>query len=261
MAIEYSEIDGYPQEQRDTKTFRAVRKVRCAWNDRTALRELFMAYPGHLYPYAESFGARAVDVSIQGVGKQAQDNLGESLAYYDWADLTITYEQPEIQPHPNNPNPSAAFSEYLRPWTEGAKLDYRLFTWEDDTPLLPEEAPLRTFRRLNYRFRRHFLTQVPLTAMALQGKINDASVSAISYAGLTFAAQTLFMESAELETSRDAQGNFQYDVTYSMLYKPETWRKHFRADAAPPAEEFQKIQIATVDFWFPREADFSVIFA
>ena len=273
MPLDYREMNGYPQESRDLTRFSAVRKILCDWNDRTALRELFINHPGHLYPYASSMNARVVSVGITGYGKIQQDDLGADLAWYEKAMLTVKYESPQYgdaQPYPAaispalHDDPSASISETLEPYAEASKLDYEKFVWNDASALAYEESPVRLVYRLKYILTRHNLPFVPPTVMSMIGKINNAAVSPILMPYITFPAHTLLFEPATISITKLDNGDNGFDVTYRMLYKEEGWRKYWRVDPDQTGGgSYQTIHHNNEQmdpYEMPDEAGFSVLF-
>ena len=278
MSIAFHEMRGYPIEERTLLNFSATRKLLCAWNDRTALRELLIGHPGQLYPYAYSFGARVVEVSIEPFGKEHQDALGEDLAWYEAAVLTVKYRSPGIaepQPYPEEKspsahnNPQAVISENLEPYAQGMRLSPEKFRWSDGTALSEEEAPPRILYRAKYTMTRYNLPAVPEEAVTYVGKINDAPVWPIllSRSGnpagdLYFPTNTLLFQPPTISMSMDSAGTRNFSVAYKFAFREEGWRKFWRADN----EAYETIHHVASDggagaeYEMPEEADFSVLF-
>lgn len=277
MAYEFWEMDGYPQESEDVKSFRAIRKVRCAWNDRTWLRRAFMLHPGQLYPYALSFGARVIGVGIEPFGKQHQDQIAADLAWYEEALLTIQYATPSFgdpRPYPESKDPTkfadraSTISETLEGFTEAFRLLYEDFVWSNNQALEEEETPVIVRHRVSYVLTRHNLPLVPQAIIDLGGKINADPVTPILVGmdSLEFAPETLLMAAPVVGLSSEddpaAGGRVSYDLTLRMIYHPETWYKfwHARSKDFLTLHERNSDGTAGTQYKEPEIADFSVAF-
>lgn len=260
MAITYEELEGFPKEELTQTTFRGTRRLMVDWNSRQALRNALIGYPGALWPYSLSYGARVVSVATEPArGRTQQDNLGADLAFYDKAILTVNYAAPgQIWEHPSNPNAAAAFSEDLEPYTETYPLDFEKYQWSDGTPLTRDEAPVLQAIAIRYRLRLFYLPAIPSALISLIGTINDATVTPIAIAGVTFAAKTLRFDPARFAFNRQSDGTLRYTVEYNFTYRPSGWDKFYRNDTNS-WQVIERITDETTHEFYP-EADFSTAF-
>lgn len=278
MANEFWELDGFPRERETLTGFEATRKVICDWNDRTFLRGLFMNWPGQIYPYALTWGARPIAIGIEPFGMQHQDALGADLAWYEAALLTIKYQTPgfgDTQPYPasksttKNLDRRSAISETLEPYVVTTRLDHEKFVWSDGVGLTEAESPVEPHYRSKYVLTRYNLLAVPTAVLSLAGTINSAAVTPILVGmdNLTFPINTLLFQQPTISTSASLDGTPSLDVTYRMVYKKNGWRKHKRNESEVDELIYHRALGAGAGagavgdaYAFPPEADFSVIF-
>lgn len=270
MAVDFYELDGYPQENRDNLgNFQATRKLLVAWDDRSELRESLLAGNGQIYPYITAFGARVTGVASVPFGKLRDDPLAPSRAAYDYAMFTVRYDTPKtgepvVHPDPAKAaNPETMLSETLEPSVEALRLPHTAFEWTDGTPLAEEEAPVRTVYRMTYALTRFRLTALP-DLKNLVYKINDATVSPVLMAGpydapdWSFPPHTLLFQPPTVNYSAADDGSTRLDVTYRMHYKEEGWRTFWRSSS----KSYEAIrEVGGGPTWDqPAAASFAVLF-
>jgi len=271
--VVYGEMAGYPQESWEAGQFRAVRKLLVDWDYRYFLQMEVARFPGQLYPYVPQFGARAVSCTIEPFAAQDQLSiLYPTLATYDKAILTITYETPRLgerQPYPKDKSPvkhldqEKSISEQLEPFVETLQFPYTDYRWGSGSgaALVPEEAPLFPLYRCTYTMTRHAQKSVPAEAINLVGNINNASVTPVllnpESATLVFPTHTLMFNPPVISLSAAEDGTSRFDLTYRFSFRAETWRKFYRNST----KTYEAIYLAggSVVDW-PTAGDFSPLF-
>jgi len=272
--VVYGEMAGYPQESWEAGQFRAVRKLLVDWDYRYFLQMEVARFPGQLYPYVPQFGARAVSCTIEPFAAQDQLSiLYPTLATYDKAILTITYETPRIgerQPYPRDKDPvkhldpEKSISEMIEPFVEMLQFPYENYRWASGTgPLLvPDEAPIYPLFRATYTITRHSQRSVPKHVEDLQGCINKAAITPVLMTDAenprTFAIHTLMFQTPTIGLSSADDGTTRYELTYRLAYRKETWRKVYRHSTGA-YEDIYFVGSVFPNVW-PPEADFSPLF-
>ncbi len=285
MAVTFWEMLGSPTEGRDRGRYWAQRRLRVAWADRGELAELLIGFPRRIYPYAPATGARVDRVTaVPLVAKQTAetvfaDHPGGTPASYEFAIVTVDYGTPRIgegQPHPDPAhahNPQQEIAETLEPYVETLPLPHRRFVWTDGSELTAEETPVKPVKRSKYVLTRKNQLTIPAAALDLQGLINAAAVTPVTFGGYVFPIHTLLMEPAVLSLASQLDGQLAFDITYRMLYRAETWRKHWRPKAGEVPDDgtgsggsYQEIYFKptsgsspTQKYEMPAEGDFTPI--
>lgn len=276
--LEYGELDGYPQFEWEPNTglVSATRQILVPWADTSDIIESLGQWPNNKYPYGNGFGAIVKGVSGVPWGKIEESTSDEITGYtalYSHTKLTIKYGSPNIndqRPKTGSENDkSKNYSEDFGPFAETLPLDPELFTWKSPffdvnsreithAPLKENEAPVRTVKRIAYSLNRFNLTSVPLDFISLVGKINSNIVAPLSVPSLAFAAHSLLYEPANISMVYDKDGTTKFNASFKMLFKEEGWRKYWRGDTQ--SYDTIRVKATGLDYEFPAEADFSVIF-
>ena len=265
MAVTHlGDKQGSPVEKHSPFGFSAVRTIQVLWADRYALKDEILLYPGELYPFRPSTGARASAVDIKPLPAKVDESTSiPDTANYKYAILTIQYGTPGLDALDPSTlfQPSSSTSESIAPFTETAALDYTKFGWQGETQkrhLTQDEAPVFLLGRARYTVTRSNQSVIPGIAQSLISKINSSTVTPLLFSGVTFAAQTLLMEHPTFSASYKSDGTREYTVSYSMIWREETWRKFWNTKLS----QFTSLVFLEdgSDYEFPAEADFSGIF-
>jgi len=210
MAVNFTELQGSPDETWTDERFSATRRLKCAWASRKTLAEELLETE---YPLIADTSAYCRQVSITPHPGKNTGSGDESA--YDYAIVTATWETSEIED---------LVSESLEPTAEFERLDHKLFRWEnaDGDALEKDEAPGRLIRGLEYVKTRYKQASVPAAALSLIGCVNQAAVSPVTpgLTGLSFAAETLLYQPPMLNRTIKTDGTGLWTITYRFTYRP-----------------------------------------
>jgi hypothetical protein len=210
-------------------------QLMCAWADRhDVVAEIVGGY--YIWPYAGAFikPPYATSAAIKPFGGKAL-GVTSGAINYDKALITINYS------HRDGEDPEDLYSESFEPTCEFLTLDYKKFSWANDTAdgpadaLLEDEAPGQLLRGANLVRTIYKLDTLPGALLTCFGCVNqDSYVSATL--GLTFPAETLLYSPPALDRTRKADGSGAWDVQVSFGIKPNGWNKFWRSKTQDWAE-------------------------
>lgn len=243
----HADLHGSPVEEVTLERgFSAQRKLICAWNDRLVLAEGIL---GQAYPYVIDSPAIARRAAIEPVPAK-QDGEGEELlSAYAKAIITISYDEGEGGTR--FPVESGYFEDFI-PTMEYGTLGFKDYFWlkSSGPPVIVEsvdEGPAKQFYGGEYIRKRFGLTKYPKAHLAFIGTINKSSVLTVtSYMdGLSFDAGTLLFQPPTIEYERQPDSSFKLNVSYRLLYKPQTHNKFWRT--IKPAGWYPMVDYAGVE--------------
>lgn len=266
MSIAFEEMESSPVERLLPSGFQATRRLKCAWADRLDLaRELsgsaewvedaLVVTPAATYPTFSAAAVRSVEISPFGsVSADAEDS---SLAAYPAAILTVRYATPSADSS-SSASPTTLVAESLEPTVEFLTLSADGLRWTSTTgtALLPDEAPSRLIRGLNWVYTRYRMPVVVPATFSLVGKVNSASITSTTL-GVSFAAETLLYNPPTLRRTTSLAGVSDWQVTYRFSYRPTGWNRFWRSSTAA----FEQIFTASAGLTVYPTGDFTALLA
>jgi hypothetical protein len=249
------ERPGSPQESVDASgDFKASRQFICPWADRYYIERLLLADGGERYPFRDDINSYCRQVEITPFGSSATLDSGTGRIVHEKALISAAYgvnRATLLQPNPNHAG--ELFSESYEPTIEFMTLDYRSYqwatacmvpdtvdletgevlTWRPEYALQPDQAPGRQMHGGLYTLERHNMSQVPSTLSSLEGTINAAAFSSITF-GRTFPAQSCLLLPSPTDVSWALVGGTwtpKVSMRLRIQYKNiPSWNKFWRPD-------------------------------
>jgi len=223
ISVTYYVVDGFPQSTWNSGEFVAVVKFWCAWDDRVTFIEEIGTYPDSQYGWGEGpSDALAREIEVRPWPKSRQKGSG-TTPDYDWALVTVKYTT-------RGPRYSGGVlaDEWLQPFSMYQRLDHRQLQWSDAAPVLPGDAPRKTFYGLEYVRKVYGADSIPAAAYNMAGYVNNNNVVSL-FLGKTFGAGTLLWRPPSVHVRWNTAGAAKMDITYHMVWNPFLWNKHVRA--------------------------------
>jgi hypothetical protein len=224
---EVCEVQGSIREDFGEEDITCSVTLQCAWDIRHAVVEdivgNYMLWPHMLgfarAPYAQTAGI--VPLDSKGV------TSGQSITYED-ALITVNYGFGDGE------DPEDLFSESLEPTAEFITLDYKKFSWINDTDdgpgdaLLEGEAPGKLLRGMNLVRTVFKVTSLPPALLTCFGCVNAATyVSGVL--GFTFNEETLLYNPPTTDRTINTAGTDGWNIQLRFGIKPEGWNKFWRS--------------------------------
>ncbi|HQU46451.1 MAG TPA: hypothetical protein PK867_26830 [Pirellulales bacterium] len=225
-----AELDGSPTEVAALGSYRAIVKLRCAWDDRYALAG--EVSPWALYQRIPGSFARCRTISIEPLTQLAgltdESNLWN---VYEEAKITLEYVWDRKSPQQVN---NELWSEEIQPTAEYLTQPGSNFVWGSNTSktIKDEEAPGILLRGLDYVLTHFNVPAIPAAALSLIGCVNNATLSALIMSGMSFGAETLLFNPPTI-SRRVVQGTkpqLNWTLVYRLTYKPQGWNKLWNAN-------------------------------
>lgn len=225
MAVD--ELDGSPEESASLWGFKAVRRMKTPWADRTSLLTDLLTFPGQVYPFSNEWGdAYCVDAQAFGRGKMG---FPGGVPSYEYAEVVARYETPGLSGGSGGGN--VAVAESIEPLTEFVTLPWEGFRWSSAAgkAISQDEAPGRLEVGFDWVYRRFNVLTVPLSVATLTGNVNNASMISATL-GLTFGAETLLYRPPFIERVFLTGGSTAVNITYRFSFRVSGWNKYWRAE-------------------------------
>lgn len=233
------EIMGVKSENRSRTGFSASVEYRCAWEDRIALRDWLLVWPGHNYPYSPLIGASCVRVATLPAGRIGQTTYaGETIASFDKASLVAEYATPEARSehsHPSYPSSSEDWiiSEEFLPSVEMLTIPPDPFAWESDAkPLTPEEAPALQIHGFTYQWRRVRLTEAQVAALNVVPLLGTTNLYPVvsPLLGLTMPPETMLFTPPRISMETSSTGERRLTAEFNLLGRGYSWNRVYRPE-------------------------------
>ena len=247
--------------------FKAVRRLRCAWRDRIKLANQLRGYTAGVFSepatYPDVSGAYVQTVAIEPAGDRVTNSSG--LPDYEWAILTVEYEQAAIESNEDGVWAKDSFS----PAAEFMTRDQTDLYWASDgtDPVKKIEAPGVIIRMTEWVIVQHNMQYVPVELNDYIGFVNSIQLISAS-TGRVFEPETILFNGAAQEQQWTQDGPSGWTVTYAFLVRQnnQPWNKFFKsADDKEPSEIYGPVPSAPIGAAGPRwepyqSADFLDIF-
>lgn len=229
-AVAFSEKEDYDFIQEPA----ADVKLRVPWSQRHAVGALVM---GLQWPYYTTVPMYAVHIGMSPIPSTRCLNDGFGNTYAE-AYLDVHFD------------PFTSFTESIKTNGEMLKVSrvgvstvasetqFMLLVWDKGTGLgeelgyetvALEEAPSKIIVGLEYEVSFENLDEVPSEVLELVDCCNDDTVTPINLAGLTFAAETLMLMSADIKHTVSVDGSVKNSLTLKFGWRKNGWNKYWRA--------------------------------
>ncbi len=242
-SIPWEELEGSPTERMTPRGFHATRNIKCAWAQRLELcRRIVGGNQGALrfipWRYPEFRAAFATSASPKPFGSKIQKPAGgmsQSVAMYDWAEITIEYEVPD-SPEDVGPLGSSApayAEEQFSPYVEFMQAPSRALYWGDGTKVATKDIPGRMVSGIEWSITYNEMKKVPTAAFELGGHVNNRMINCDA-GDLNFATETLLFGGPRLSRSKMTDGSQCWRATFTFSYKPEGWNQFYKTAGGDP---------------------------
>jgi len=219
ISVTYYEANGWPKDAYTIDGFAGERKLVCDWGDRHTLATEIMTPPNNIYPYND-IGAMVTHIPrVEGwrKGKQSAGTTA-GMASYEKAVVTVNYSTFGVATG-TTPN-QLLISEWTETWSEVKTLDKTKYFWGTAPKNLgPGEGPSKLEPGMDYILVYHNLLVVPGAVTTVPGTCNSNVVNAYLL-GLSFPAETLVFDGANVKHRITTTGSTGYTVRYRFRFKP-----------------------------------------
>ncbi|MHC4611071.1 MAG: hypothetical protein ACYS7M_12070 [Planctomycetota bacterium] len=231
--VDFQEMHGFPRSKWNRGDFKAVRKLKVAWDDRVTLMEDLNTEEGRYYPYPDGpwymdegnviplAYAKVCSCDPLKAQQRSDDDLAaftlQPVAEYDFAILTVEYTN-EIEYWGSG---GARIEETLRPLTTYATVPKTGLRWTSTTGTALEQGIDRIFFGSEYVLDIQNLLSPPVST-GLEGTVNNAVVTSYTL-NRSFAAQTLLYRPPTIRRSAAWAQLERWHVRYSLAYNPWGW--------------------------------------
>lgn len=258
LTVAHSEVRGSPTESISAEgKFMADRVLRCKWSKRFDLaNELLEGYQVQLgnlsvryqrqYPHRKNVYVKSIGFKNH-AGDAQPDNGDTTQASYEWAHLTVHYEQGEFMPNgvPGQTSAIQIAEESYSPvgrflvTADPTKLYLQGSNTEIQAGAYPGVyAPMHAW---NYTLNQ--VRSVPNGWTTYAGYVNESSVRSSSLQQI-FEAETLLFDGVDLQRSILSSGPLAWKAPLKFIHNPNGWNKY--PDAAGNWKELHTAPGATV---------------
>lgn len=236
--IQYSEVDGSPDENWTFNGLTATVKLLTPWYLRYALTCDILSNR-RLYPWIPGSMATAREATITPFGPGIP-NADKMSFDYELALVTFKYIYDSHKPEGKDGRGEIA-SISLEPTAEFLTVDPTDFHWGSSTgdTLLENEAPGKIVRGIDLVYTQFEVSAIPIAILALPSCCNNTPL-AIPVIGLTFAAETLLYQPPGIEKRITVDQKEKWKLTHRLSFKPTGWNKFWRAKTQQYEEMYYK---------------------
>ena len=252
--LESEELSGSPVESFDPQGPRAVRRVKCAWEDRYELADSFLGTGKRgshvspaVYPHNDAdtnpLYASSVQITpfFEADVQHDPDNSGfqHAVAKYTYAQLEVTYAllHPRLKSGgllDDATHPDVVTSETLESSVEYITLPIKGLEWHTNgtaTPLAMGEAPGLALPSAVWTVTRNFYEAIPLSFFDWGGSTNKLAITSNKFGSFEFEVRTLMYEPGEVIENHTAEFGVPFwRCTMRFHYSKKRWDKFYRSE-------------------------------